>query len=120
MGWIFEEKEIPLGATQMLLVRICVGKVEKNSRLKEILRNVPIRDSVAGWNCVYWVVEALKRLQEDGKAMGTSELDWTKLKNTAMAYIERKKQEHRFDGRGSFDMSKPATYDLLEGAETIP
>lgn len=52
--------------------------------------------------------------------MGTSELDWTKLRNTAMAYIERKKQEHRFDGRGSFDMSKPATYDLLEGAETIP
>lgn len=104
----------------MLLIRIYVGKVEKNSRLKEILRNVPIRDSVASWNCVYWVVEALKRLQEDSKAIGTSELDWTKLRNTAMAYIERKKQEHRFDGRGSFDISKPATYDLLEGVETIP
>lgn len=120
MGWLFEEKEIPLVATQMLLVRICVGKIEKNRRVKEILRNVPVRENVAGWNCVYWVVEALKRLEEDGRAMGTNELDWTNIRDTTMAYIEKKKQDHRFDGRGPFDTSKPATYDLLEGTETIP
>lgn len=98
----------------------CPNLRRKGRKEQQVEGDVPIRDSVASWNCVYWVVEALKRLQEDGKAIGTSELDWTKLRNTAMAYIERKKQEHRFDGRGSFDMSKPATYDLLEGAETIP
>lgn len=53
--------------------------------------------------------------------MGTNELDWTNFRDTAMAYIERKKkQDHRFDGSGSFDISKPATYDLLVGTETIP
>lgn len=104
----------------MLLIRIYVGKVEKNSRLKEILRNVLIRDSITSQNCVYQVVEALKRLQEDSKAIGTSELDQTKLRNIAIAYIKRKKQEYRFDGRGSFDINKPAIYDLLEGVETIP
>ena len=120
MGWLFEEKEIPLVATQMLLVRICVGKIEKNDKVKAILRGVPIRDNVEGWNCVYWVAKALQLLSADDKAMGTSELDWANVRNIAMAYVQQKKEGHRFDGQGSFDTSKVATYDLLERKETIP
>jgi hypothetical protein len=44
MGWLFEEKETSLLATQMLLVRICVGKIEKLDKAKEILRGVPVRE----------------------------------------------------------------------------
>lgn len=118
-GWLFEEREIPLVATQMLLVRVCVGKIEKNDRVREILRQVPVRDSVEGWNCVSWVKEALRMLEADGESIGTSELDWAKVRDAAMAYVQKKKDEHRFDGRGSHDKSKVATFNLLEGKETI-
>ncbi|KAH8723970.1 hypothetical protein GQ44DRAFT_655675, partial [Phaeosphaeriaceae sp. PMI808] len=62
LGWLFEEKEIPLVATQMLLVRICVAKIEKDDRIKTILRGVPTREGLQGWNYVYWVKEALNLL----------------------------------------------------------
>jgi len=120
MGWLFEEREIRLDATQMLLVRICIGKIEKSDRVKAILRSVPIRDNVESWNCVYWVAEALQLLAADDKCMGTSELGWNSVRNTAMAYVERKKMDHRFDGLRSFDMRKAATYDLLIRKETVP
>ena len=59
----------------MLLVRICIGKIEKNDKVQAILRGVPIRSNVEGWNCVYWVSEALQQPQADGNAIGTSQLD---------------------------------------------
>jgi len=55
----------------MLLVRICVGKIEKDDRTIAIIRGVPIWENMEGWNCVYWVNEALQLLQADEKAMGT-------------------------------------------------
>lgn len=55
--------------------------------------------------------------------MGTSQLDWQIVRDTAMRYIEEKKTQHRFDGKakkGQFDNHKPATFDLLTGKELIP
>ncbi len=55
--------------------------------------------------------------------MGTSQLDWKIVRDTAMRYIEGKKTQHRFDGKapkGQFDTRKPATCDLLTGKELIP
>lgn len=120
LGWLFEEKEIPLVATQMLLVRICVGKIEKNDRVKTILRGVPIHGGIENWNCVHWVKEAISLLEQDKGALGTSDLAWANIRNTAMKYVEEKKEQHRFDGKCSFDTSKAATFDLLKGTETIP
>lgn len=42
------------------------------------------------------------------------------MRDDAMGYCQRKKDQHRFDGKGNFDTSKAATYDLIEGKETIP
>ncbi|EPE31260.1 hypothetical protein GLAREA_12563 [Glarea lozoyensis ATCC 20868] len=50
--WYFEERDIGVVATSMLLVRILVGKVEKMERIQALLRTVPIRSSEPGWNCV--------------------------------------------------------------------
>jgi hypothetical protein len=104
----------------MLLVRVMIAKVEKKDRFISIVRNTPIRQGVAGWNCVGWVQEALQSLKADRKALGTAMTEWTKVKNTAMEYCERKKEEHRFDGQGNYDMTKVPTYDLVEGKELIP
>ena len=83
------------------------------------MRDVPIRDNVEGWNCVSWVAEVLQLLNADGKALGTRKLGWVNVRNAAMTYVQQKKEEHRFDGKGSFDQSKVATYNLLEQKEII-
>ncbi|EAW22827.1 uncharacterized protein NFIA_015200 [Aspergillus fischeri NRRL 181] len=103
----------------MLLVRIMVGKVADGNRLVEILRNTPIRQGQPGWNCVSWVKEALDKLKVDSKALGTSVIEWEKVRNEAMNYCQRKKDQHRFDGQGNFDSDKVPAYDLMERKEII-
>jgi hypothetical protein len=117
--WYFEERDVPLAPTSMLLVRIMIGKIENKERLLNVLRNTPIRKGQLGWNCVGWVKEALEGLKADGRALGTSMIDWDRVRNESMGYCQKKKDEHRFDGKGNFDMHKAATYDLIEGKETI-
>lgn len=117
--WFFEERECSLTPTSMLLVRIMVGKVADGNRLVSILRSTPIRQGQPGWNCVIWVKEALDTLKADSKALGTSVVEWEKVRNEAMDYCQRKKDQHRFDGQASFDMRKVPTYDLLERREII-
>jgi hypothetical protein len=107
--WFFEERECPLAPTSMLLVRIMVGKVADGNHLVNILRNTPIRQGQPGWNCVFWVKEAL----------GTSVVEWEKVRNEAMNYCQRKKDQHRFHGQGNFNMRNVPTYDLMERKEII-
>ncbi|TKA64549.1 hypothetical protein B0A49_09935 [Cryomyces minteri] len=118
--WVLEERESSMQATGQLLIRVLVAKITDRDRLLRSLRTVPIVKGDASWNCVSWVKEALGILREDGKAIGTSKLDWQTVRDTAMAYCQRKRNDHRFDGKARFDMSKAATYDLLEMKETIP
>lgn len=115
--WAYQERECPLEPTSMLLVRVMIGKVEDKNRLAEILRQTPIKQGQAGWNCVSWVKEALERVKTDGKALGTSVIDWEPVRNEAMRYCQNKKDQHRFDGQGNFDMTKAPTYDLIEKRE---
>ncbi|KAF2137375.1 uncharacterized protein K452DRAFT_291630 [Aplosporella prunicola CBS 121167] len=118
--WVFEERDTPLTPTSMLLVRVLIGKVEKRDRLLEVMQKTPIRQGQPGWNCVGWVKEVLETLAADKKALGTSVTDWGKVRNAAMGYVQSKKDQHRFDGQGNFDMGKIPTYDLIENKETTP
>ncbi|KAI9927113.1 hypothetical protein ASPWEDRAFT_298429 [Aspergillus wentii DTO 134E9] len=117
--WCFKEQSCALNATSMLLVRVMIGKVEDRKSLVGILHKTPIRQGEEGWNCVSWVKEALETLQADDKTLGTSVVEWQKVRDEAMEYCQRKKDQHRFDGQGDFDMSKPPTYDLIRRKETI-
>ncbi|CAG8181686.1 unnamed protein product [Penicillium salamii] len=117
--WKFEEIDCSLVASSMVLVRIMVGKVKDGKRLVEIIRSTPIREGQQGWNCVSWVKEALERLEADPQALGTNVLEWEKMRNKAMDYCQQKKDQHRFDGKGDFDMSRPPTWDLIKDKETI-
>ena len=121
--WAFEERDIGMNPTAMILVRIVIGKVMSLERVMALLREVPVRDNQSGWNCVWWVREALDMLRADGKALSrTSVTDWEQVRGTAMGYVRRKEKEHRFDGGappGIFDMDRVATYDLLTMDEII-
>jgi hypothetical protein len=117
--WLFEERECPLVPTSMLLVRIMVAKVADRNRLVEILRNTPIRQGQPGWNCVFWVKEALEMLRVDPRALGTNVVEWPMVRSEAMDYCQRKKDQHRFDGQGNFNMRTVPTYDLIQRKEII-
>lgn len=118
--WEFEERKIFMAPTAMVLVRVIVGKVANATRLESALRSTPIKGGQPGWNCVVWVKDALEALEKDGRALGTSNTDWSTIRDTAMHYVEGKKAQHRFDGKGNFDMSKVATWDMLERKEVVP
>lgn len=120
--WEFEARDTRTEASAMILVRVLVAKIENMERLASVLQSVPIRGSEPRWNCVEWVKEALEMLRKDGKVLGTSALGWQTVRDTAMWYVEKKAAQHRFDGKakpGQFDDTKVATYDLLEGKETM-
>lgn len=108
--WKFEERECSLSSTSMLLVRIVVGKVADGNRLVEMLRNTPIREGEP---------ESLEMLKADNKALGTSVVEWEKVRNGAMDYCQRIKNQHRFDGQGNFDMKGALIYDFMVGKEII-
>ncbi|KAK7714856.1 hypothetical protein SLS57_006927 [Botryosphaeria dothidea] len=83
----------------MLLVRVMIGKIEKKDRLLDIMRRTPIRQDRPGWNCVEWVKEVLEAFRSDGKTLGTSIIEWGKVRDAAMGYVQSKKDQHRFDGQ---------------------
>lgn len=123
--WVFEERDISMNPTAMILVRVVIGKVASAERAAAVLRGVPVRDNQSGWNCVWWLREALDMLRADGKALGSRSLSsvaWEQAGEAAMDFVRRKEREHRFDGRaapGWFDMNRVATYDLLQGEEIV-
>ncbi|KAG5814735.1 hypothetical protein H9Q74_002722 [Fusarium xylarioides] len=121
LQWRYDEVDIRMGATNMILIRILAAKVKKMDRLKAILRSVPVRPDVPGWTCRSWVEEAYKTLQVDGKAIGSCP-DWESLSHTALWFVQKKIDEHRFDGLappGQFNPWQVATWSMLEGQEFI-
>ncbi|KAI1270275.1 hypothetical protein F5Y18DRAFT_421766 [Xylariaceae sp. FL1019] len=118
--WNFEEKAIAMRPTNMQLVRVVVAKVVDRKRLLAILRGIPVRSDIAGWNCVGWVQEALEALIQDGKCLGTSAKSWTAARDAAMSYVAQKKAAHRFDGQAEWDQRLAATWDMLGDKELIP
>lgn len=118
-AWVFEELTVSMLTTQMILVRVVLAKVENVEKLVQLLRQIPIRQGEEGWNCVYWVKEALAQVEKSKGVVGTSVLDWETLRDAALTYCQRKKDEHRFDGKGKYDTQRVATYDLIQKKETI-
>lgn len=117
--WIFEERDIPLYPTDMLLVRILIAKVTDLDQVRACLRGVPLVQDDDSWNCVVWVKHALEHLAGNLKALGTSKLDWQTVRGTAMGYCQQKRDEHCFDGLGGFVVIRVPTYDLLQRKQTI-
>jgi hypothetical protein len=122
--WHYEERAIDLQSTLMVLARVVIGKVKNTDRLKSILRNIPVRPEVPGWNCVDWVKEALQVVTSDGKTLDSTSIPtWDSIRDTAMKYVNSKKTAHRFDGQapdGQYNSRKVATWDMMEGKELIP
>jgi hypothetical protein len=120
LQWIFEERDIPLAPTQMLLVRIIVAKITDREQLLRAIRGTQLVHNDKSWTCKSWVRDTVARVQANGKAVGTSQLDWDTIRTTAENYCREKEKKGRFNGKSGFDISRAPRYDLMARQEVIP
>ncbi|KAI1214249.1 uncharacterized protein F4807DRAFT_407190 [Annulohypoxylon truncatum] len=119
-GWRYVEDALPDVQTSVrLLVRVLIAKITNESQLIEVFRNTPIFYKDPTFNCRTWVIDALSRISNNRKVVGTSQLDWKMIEERARSYIAVKTVVGRF-GAGQ-DMTKPKpTWDLLKDKEIVP
>ncbi|EZF33140.1 hypothetical protein TMEN_7395 [Trichophyton mentagrophytes] len=118
--WEYEEVELRnVKNTVSLLARLLIGKIEDEDRLVKILRGVPIVQNDESWRCRTWVKNALAAIESDGKAVGTSVLDWEKIEAKARSYVADKTAGGRYDSLDKLEHPKP-TWDMLENKEKLP
>jgi hypothetical protein len=89
--WTYEERDVGMIPSNMQLVRVLVAKIENYGRFERILQSIQIQGEVADWNCVEWVREALEMLESDGKALGTSVVDWKTVRDACMEYVQKRR-----------------------------
>ncbi|QPH18139.1 hypothetical protein C2857_003121 [Epichloe festucae Fl1] len=119
-GWVYEEHELPnVRNTNNLLARIMIAKVEDEERLEKIFRNTSVVQDDPDWRCRTWMADALSRIEKDGKAAGTAQLDWEKIERKARRYVKKKADQGRYIDLEAVSQPKP-TWDMLEGVETVP
>ncbi|KAH6970446.1 hypothetical protein BKA56DRAFT_636182 [Ilyonectria sp. MPI-CAGE-AT-0026] len=119
-GWVYEEIDLPnVRSTNSLLARILIAKVEDDKRLVEIFRETPIVQGDPNWRCRTWVSDALTRIENDGRAVGTAQLDWGIIEPLARNYVAEKTAAGRYSGSAAMSLPKP-TWDTIEGRETVP
>ncbi|KEZ41865.1 Homospermidine synthase (spermidine-specific) [Scedosporium apiospermum] len=87
-------------------------------RLVDIIRKVPVVQNDPNWRCRTWVSAVLSSLQKDGKAVGTSQLDWAKIEALAREYVAKKMAAGRYLKAEEMLLPKP-TWDMLEEKEII-
>jgi len=103
----------------MILVRIMLAKVENTEKLAQLLRQVPVRQREEGdWDRVARVREALLRIELSEDVVGTSVLGWEVVRESALSYCGQKRDQHRFDGSGKYDLTQVPTFDMIQMKET--
>lgn len=118
-GWQFEEAQVQnMRNPDNLLVRILIAKVKDEARLAEIFRNVPVVQDDPSWRCRTWVRNALEAINQDGRAVGTSILDWGQIETVARQYAGDKTEAGRFRDSSLLQQPKP-TWDMLQERETV-
>jgi len=119
-GWCYEEVSlVNVQSTNSLLARITIAKVEDEAQLVKILRSTPVVQNDPNWRCRSWVVDVLDRLAADGKAVGTAQLDWSRVEALAREYVAQKTAAGRYNTAEDMLLPKP-TWDMLESKEMVP
>lgn len=107
-----------MAPTAMILIRVVVGKVKDKDRLLTLLNSIPIQEGRADWNCVEWVKDALRAVENDKKkVLSSSVLSWESVRESAMRYCADKRAQKRFDGSSKWNKFKVPTFDLIQGKE---
>ncbi len=119
-GWTYEETKLQnVKSTNNLLARIRVAKIEDEKRLLEILRETPLVQDDPEFRCRTWMADVLSRIaNSESSAVGTSELDWSRIEQKARRYVEKKAASGRYLEADQALESKP-TWDMMEQKEIV-
>jgi len=121
-GWFFQDLEVSMLTTQLILVRVKIAEVVDSLRLRELFKTVPIPEgeSDPDFNCVVWTREALQRAWADSSLVDTGGLTWETLKTRSLEYADRKVAEG-FSSKevreASIGVLPPPTLDLVTNEE---
>ena len=95
--WLYEEVHVDPKGTPKLLAKTLIGDINDWDRFLEIVRDVPIDQVTPGWNCVFWIRDALRAVGEDGRVViGRSGVgSWSALRKLALgaADVEQSRRE---------------------------
>lgn len=104
-------------ATNTLLARIVIAKIEDKKRLLRLLRETRVVQNDPNFRCRTWVSDALLRISNSKPSVvGTSELDWDKIERKARRYVEKKTAAGRYLEADRMLDPKP-TWNLMEEKE---
>ncbi|KAL4950478.1 hypothetical protein BDW69DRAFT_57028 [Aspergillus filifer] len=118
-GWEYQEVDLAdVRTTTTLLARVLVAKIEDEERLALIIRSIPIIQNDPNWRCRTWLANALEAIAKDGKAVGTSELDWRKIEPTARRYVAEKTSAGRYESAANLAGPRP-TWDMITNKQIV-
>lgn len=119
-GWVYEEADLDnVQTTTGLLARMIIAKIEDEEQLFKILRETPVVQDDPNFRCRTWMGHALERLSvAEPRAVGTAELNWDTIQQTARRYVGEKTASGRYAEASRLRMPKP-TWDMMEHKETI-
>ncbi|KFY16275.1 hypothetical protein V492_01451 [Pseudogymnoascus sp. VKM F-4246] len=107
--WVYEAVKVDPDSDPRIVVRILLGDVNRIDQVDSLLESVPVGEgSKEDFNCVSWVRDALLQLHQAEVIIRGDISDWESVERTALAYVNEKKQQGRFES-GWLDHGTPAT-----------
>lgn len=119
--WVYEAVRIDPDYDPGMVVRILLGEIGPLGLVDSLLASVPVgQGSKEDFNCVSWVRDALHQLDEAGVLCRGDISDWESIESTALSYVNKKKEQGRFESGWGDDFSRVATYDYIWKREIYP
>lgn len=124
--WQLEQISTPdISHDPRLLACIVIGKVVSLDMVEKLLSRTPVYqadhpdvEKARSFDCLSWVRDAVERIRLSAGVSGLP--DWEAIQEGALGYVERKKEEGRWDaGRASDDGLEIPVMDLLVGRELL-
>ena len=120
MPWIYEAVKVNPNSDNWILVRVFLGEVRRVDIAERLFAEVPVIQDDSTFNCITWVQQALFRLNEDVKVGTRVPFDWDNIQNITLEYVNKKKQQGRFETGWDGDSSRVPTLDMMSSKEMFP
>jgi hypothetical protein len=117
ISWVYEAVKVNPHYDDRILVRVLLAEFTQEKALEHFFAEVPVVQGDTKFNCITWVRQALLRLKE---AKITRMGDWDSIQRTALDYVQKKKQQGRFEASWEGNSSGVATFDMISGVEITP
>lgn len=117
--WRFESLRLTHDIPQIPLIHITIAEVDDHAKLVGVFERVNIPQGDPNFNCRTWVRDAIRAVSH-ARCLGRRSVDWETIEKKAFEYVATKRDLGRWRKEGPWEIRRPATWDLIEGRETVP